>query len=142
MQPVSGRLELKQGLAGSRIIDDTYNANPASLRAGLSVLADFPGRHYLALGDMAELGDDAAQIHQQAGIEAKLQGVDKLYAVGELAKMAARGFAEGAIWFARQQEMIDALRQDLHEEVTLLIKGSRRMHMERVVEALSTGKGA
>ena len=142
MQPVSGRLELKQGLADSRIIDDTYNANPASLRAGLSVLADFPGRHYLALGDMAELGDDAAQIHQQAGIEAKLQGVDKLYAVGELAKMAARGFAEGAIWFARQEEMIDALRQDLHEDVTLLIKGSRRMHMERVVEALSTGKGA
>ncbi len=142
MQSVAGRLELKQGLAGSRIIDDTYNANPASLRAGLSVLMDFPGKHYLALGDMAELGDDAAQLHEQAGIEAKQQGVDKLFAVGEMTKMAVHGFAEGATWFAHQQEMVDVLRQELTEHDTLLIKGSRRMHMERVVEALTTGQGA
>lgn len=139
MQPVAGRLQFKTGIAGSRVIDDTYNANPASLRVGVAALMDFPGRHYLALGDMGELGEAAPQMHQQAGADAKQQGVDKLYAVGELAKHATVGFAEGAQWFAGQEEMIAALHNDLQQDVTLLVKGSRRMHMERVVEAITTG---
>ena len=141
MQSVAGRLQLKQGLAGSRIIDDTYNANPSSLRAGVSVLVDFPGKHYLALGDMGELGEDAAQLHHQAGADAKQQGVDKLYAFGELAQAASHGFASGAEWFAQQQEMIKAIQNDLDKDVTLLVKGSRRMHMERIVEAVVQGVG-
>lgn len=142
MQSVPGRLQLKPGLAGSRVIDDTYNANPSSLRAGVSVLVDFPGKHYLALGDMGELGEDAVRLHHQAGVDAKQQGVDKLYAFGELAQQASHGFADGAEWFAQQQDMIQALQNDLHENVTLLVKGSRRMHMERVVEAVTEGMGA
>jgi len=141
MPIVSARLQLKQGLSGSRVIDDTYNANPASLRAGISVLADFPGRHFLVLGDMAELGDDAESLHHHAGIDAKRQGVDRLYAVGELAQQTCKGFAEGATWFKHQQEMIAVLREELTEDVTLLIKGSRCMHMERVVEAITSGEG-
>ena len=137
MQSVSGRLQLKQGLASSLVIDDTYNANPSSLRAGISVLVDFPGKHYLALGDMGELGDDEVQLHHQAGVDAKAQGVDKLYAYGDLAQQATMGFADGAEWFKQQQEMIKALQSDLNENVTLLVKGSRRMHMERVVEAVT-----
>lgn len=142
LQMVSGRLEPKEGLAGCRIIDDTYNANPSSLRAGIAVLNDFPGQHYLVMGDMAELGDDAEQRHLQAGIEAKQQGVNRLYAIGELAQRAVQGFGEDAMWFEDQPTLIASLKEGLSEETTLLIKGSRRMHMERVVEALTTGKGA
>ncbi|MFO7604081.1 MAG: UDP-N-acetylmuramoyl-tripeptide--D-alanyl-D-alanine ligase [Gammaproteobacteria bacterium] len=138
-QAAPGRLELKSGLGGSRIIDDTYNANPASLNAGIAVLTAYPGRHYLALGDMGELGEAAPQLHYQAGVEAKRRGVERLYAVGELSQQACAGFAAGAQWFERQEEMIAALRQELQAEVTLLVKGSRRMHMERVVEAVATG---
>lgn len=137
IESVPGRQQLLTGLNGSRIINDTYNANPSSLRAGVSVLVEFPGKRYLALGDMGELGNDATQMHKEAGLDARQQGVDRLYAVGELAQHACQGFAEGAQWYEQQEELIEALQQELDQDVTLLVKGSRRMHMERVVEAVT-----
>jgi UDP-N-acetylmuramoyl-tripeptide--D-alanyl-D-alanine ligase len=136
MAPVPGRLQCKPGINGAQIIDDTYNANPASLLAALDVLAACEGERYLALGDMAELGGKADEYHQQAGRQAKNAGVHRLYAVGTRAGLAANAFGEYGRHFPGQAQLIDALRLDLHEEVTLLVKGSRSAHLERVVDAL------
>jgi UDP-N-acetylmuramoyl-tripeptide--D-alanyl-D-alanine ligase len=137
VRPVSGRLQLKSGIKGSSIIDDTYNANPYSLQAALKVLAACEGEKFLALGDMGELGGDAAELHRQAGEQARDYGVDALYAVGEFSRNAVQAFGERAHHFAEQAALIDSLRDDMHADVTLLVKGSRAMHMERVVDALS-----
>jgi UDP-N-acetylmuramoyl-tripeptide--D-alanyl-D-alanine ligase len=141
MRPVPGRLQRKVGVHGAKIIDDSYNANPASLNAALNVLAQCDGDRYLALGDMAELGAKAIEYHQQAGRRARDVGVHRLYAVGECSQHAARAFGEHGQHFSAQDEMISCLRDDLddnsHKNVTLLIKGSRSAHMENVVAALS-----
>ena len=137
MQSVAGRLQIKPGKAGSRIIDDTYNANPASLRVALDVLHHFRGRHFLALGDMGELGEDAEQLHREAGQEAKASGVDRLYTVGELAQFAANAFGHDAYSYEDHPSMISALHDELSTDVTLLVKGSRLAHMEKVVQALT-----
>lgn len=142
MHAVPGRLQAKPGVHESRIIDDTYNANPASLKAALTVLQGFKGDHFLALGDMAELGHGEEELHRQVGQDARQLGVDRLYTLGELAKHAANEFGEQAYSFDAHDSMVAALNKDLHKEATLLVKGSRRMRMERVVEALMNGKGA
>jgi len=137
MKPVSGRLQRKAGIHGAQIIDDTYNANPASLNAALDVLAQCRGDHYLALGDMAELGAKAVEYHQQAGYQARKTGVSRLYAVGEYSLYAVQAFGEHGQHFTAQDELISHLQEDLREDVTLLVKGSRSAHMENVVTALS-----
>jgi len=137
MQTVSGRLQRKAGLHDAQIIDDTYNANPASLNAALDVLAQCRGDRYLALGDMAELGAKAVEYHQQAGHQAREVGVSRLYTVGECSQHAAQAFGEHGQHFAAQDELISRLQEDLHKDVTLLVKGSRSAHMENVVAALS-----
>lgn len=141
MRPVKGRLQLKRGLNDSRVIDDTYNANPTSLQAALSVLNDFPGRRLMALGDMGELGSDTKALHTDAGNFAKQLGIDSLYAYGDLAACAAQGFGDNAHSYREKSEMINALRDTLAADVTLLVKGSRAMHMEQVVEALTVAEG-
>lgn len=141
MPLVPGRLQVKAGLHDSRIIDDTYNANPASVKAAINVLQGFDGDHFLALGDMGELGSGEEDLHRQVGQEARRQGVDRLYTIGQLAKHAATEFGEDAYSFDAHESMVAALTKDLHKEATLLVKGSRRMHMERVVEALVIEKG-
>ena len=139
MQPVPGRLQLKQGINGSRIIDDTYNANPASLAAAIKVLAGFAGKKILVLGDMGELGEDALSLHAEAGRAAKTGGIDALYTVGAMAKAAAQAFGEGAQHFADQANVIAALQPELTPSITVLLKGSRLSHMEGVVDALVQG---
>jgi len=147
MQPVCGRLELKQGNAGLRIIDDTYNANPGSVRAALEVLmaAGAGGEKVLVLGDMGELGNASQALHEQVGRQARVVGVDRIYAVGEGACITAGAFGKGARHFNDQQALITALREDYVEGMvvsaaaTLLVKGSRSMQMERVVDALTVG---
>ncbi len=141
MQAVAGRLQLKPGVHGSRVIDDTYNANPASVKAAISVLQGFAGTHLLALGDMGELGSGEEELHRQVGEAARQQGVDRLYTVGELARHAAVEFGEHAYTFDAHDAMVAALDKELDKHATLLVKGSRRMHMERVVEALTIEKG-
>ena len=95
MRPVKGRLESKRGPRDTEIIDDTYNANPVSLRAGLGVLGAKPAPRWLVLGDMAELGPGGAALHAGAGRDARRHGVERLFVTGELSREAARAFGEG-----------------------------------------------
>ena len=137
VRPAKGRLESKRGLRGAEIIDDTYNANPASLQAGLRVLGAKPAPRWLVLGDMAELGPSGADLHAQAGRRARRHGVERLLVVGELGVEAARAFGEGATHFADCAALVDRLRDEIPEGATVLVKGSRAMAMERVVEAIA-----
>ena len=136
VKPFGGRLVTKAARSQASIIDDTYNANPVSLGAGLRVLADFPGPRWLVLGDMGELGGEAQDFHYQAGELARAHGVERLYAVGELSANAVRAFGRGAQHFADQDSLIAAAVNDLRPGVAVLVKGSRMMRMERVVAAL------
>lgn len=141
MQPVAGRLHIRAGRNGARIIDDSYNANPASLAAGLAVLAAQPGTKWLVLGDMAELGPDAERLHSEVGQRARAAGAERLYCVGTLSREAAQTFGPGAHYFTTQAELIDALAAALADQhpgsITLLVKGSHSAQMERVVAALT-----
>ena len=140
LQAVKGRLQLKRAMAGVRVLDDTYNANPTSLRAALQVLAVAPGKKILVLGDMGELGAGAEGLHGEIGEEARNAGVEQLFTVGELTRFTTQRFGAGARHFATQEELIAVLRAELsatpQQVVTVLVKGSRRMQMERVVAAL------
>lgn len=131
---VAGRLQRKVALHGAILIDDTYNANPASLRAAISVLAQAGGKRILVMGDMGELGGDAATFHGEIGAEARRAGIEKLYALGTLSGNAAREFGSGAQHFERIEDLQDALEKELGANTTVLVKGSRFMKMERVVE--------
>lgn len=138
-RPAPGRLNWLIGTGGVRVIDDTYNANPTSMVAAIDVLAEVPGERWLVIGDMAELGAEAAALHAETGIHARAQGIDRLYAWGPLSAAAVDAFGAGARHFADQGALIDCLLGDLggcKVPPTLLIKGSRRMAMERVVATL------
>ena len=137
LKPVNGRLQMKKGLHNSRVIDDTYNANPTSLHAAISVLHSFSGKRFLALGDMGELGNDTDELHIEVGNYAKKSGVDSLYSFGKLAAKAAKEFGGNGFCYDKHEDMINALRDELSQDVTLLVKGSRSMHMENVVNALT-----
>ena len=147
MRPVAGRLEVKAALHGARLIDDSYNANPGSLRAGLRALADIPGERWLVLGEMAELGPDAARLHAELGEFARASGVSRLYAIGGEARHAVEAFGPGASWFANADELVAAVKPGLRPGLTVLVKGSRVNRLERVTGALApaghtTGAGS
>ncbi len=139
LQAVGGRLQARRGINDATVIDDSYNANPASMGAGISVLAECEGQRYLALGDMGELGADAAELHRQVGSEAREAGIDGLYATGTMSRGAVEAFGENGHFFEQQQQLIAALLPQMKSDVTVLVKGSRSSRMERVVEALSAG---
>jgi UDP-N-acetylmuramoyl-tripeptide--D-alanyl-D-alanine ligase len=132
---VKGRLQRKPALHGSTFIDDTYNANPDSVKAALAVLARQAGRKVLVLGDMGELGPDAAAMHAQIGVAARMAGVDRLLALGELSQQTVAAFGAGAMHFQRIQELLAELENELAADTTVLVKGSRFMQMERVVQS-------
>ena len=132
---VKGRLQKKPALHGSIFIDDTYNANPDSVKAALAVLAQQPGRRVLVLGDMGELGTDAAAMHAQIGLAARGAGIDRLLALGDLSRETVAAFGAGAMHFERIQELLAELENELTAETTVLVKGSRFMQMERVVQS-------
>lgn len=139
VRAVKGRLQVKAARNGARVIDDTYNANPASLDAALAVLADFPGRRWLVLGDMGELGGSAPDLHARAGRAARDAGVTKLFALGPLSRNALPGFGAGATHFDAPEPLLAELAPALAPDVTVLVKGSRAMAMERVVNAILPG---
>ena len=130
---VNGRLRLIKSLAGGRLIDDTYNANPASVTAAINFLSQFPGKKILVLGDMGELGDNAAHYHFEIGEVAKHSGIDLLYTCGTLSYEATKAFGSGAQHFASHLELINALTPQLTDNVNCLVKGSRSAKMEVVV---------
>ncbi|HEX8873323.1 MAG TPA: UDP-N-acetylmuramoyl-tripeptide--D-alanyl-D-alanine ligase [Nitrosospira sp.] len=133
---IKGRMQKKSGLHGAILIDDTYNANPASVSAALSVLAKAGGRKILILGDMGELGRDARVFHERIGEEARVAGIDQLFALGELSAYAAAGFGAGARHFESMEKLLPEVQGLLAADVTLLIKGSRFMKMEQVVKSV------
>ena len=138
---VAGRLQLKAGARDSWIIDDSYNANPSSVRAGLEVLRSLPGATWLVLGDMAELGEFAEDSHAHMGAYARDCGIKRLFALGPQSSRAVETFGSGAEWFADADSLTRRLQAELAPGVTVLIKGSRVNRLERVVQAL-TGGGA
>jgi UDP-N-acetylmuramoyl-tripeptide--D-alanyl-D-alanine ligase len=141
---VAGRLEAKVALGGAAIIDDTYNANPDSARAAIAVLGRAAGSRWLALGDMGEVGDHGPAFHRELGEYARAAGVDRVFATGELAAHAVAAFGPGGEHFDSIEALISALRAQLAAagaDLTLLVKGSRFMRMERVVEALTGAAG-
>jgi UDP-N-acetylmuramoyl-tripeptide--D-alanyl-D-alanine ligase len=137
---VQGRLVMRGARYGARLLDDTYNANPGSFAAALEVLAGHSGERWLVLGDMAELGADGEALHRQAGELARAFGVTRLYALGALSRAAAAAFGTRAQTFESHAELAGTLLRDLGGEapagVNILVKGSRSMRMEKVVEAL------
>lgn len=135
MQPVAGRGVQLSGKQGSRLIDDTYNANPGSVKAAIHMLTQYPGKRLLVLGDMGELGEQASELHFEVGQFAKQQGLDGLYAVGPLSKQSVIGFGEGAQHFNNKAELIESLDKQLSESLVVLIKGSRSAKMETIVAA-------
>jgi UDP-N-acetylmuramoyl-tripeptide--D-alanyl-D-alanine ligase len=140
VRAVPGRLQFKRAVGGAWLIDDSYNANPSSVRAAIEVLGSLSGRRWLVLGDMAELGEFAAEAHSTIGEFARAHGVERLYATGALAARAVDSFGAGAQWFTDVASLTAALRTALAEggaPVRLLIKGSRMNRLERVVDALA-----
>jgi len=141
MRAVAGRLQFKKALSGAWIIDDSYNANPSSMRAGIEVLAELDGRKWLVIGDMAELGDFAEVAHTEIGEFARAKGIERLFAMGGLAKLAVDSFGPGADWYPDAAELAAAVTQALAVApgVRVLIKGSRVNRLERVVDVLVQG---
>lgn len=139
---VQGRLQVKERADGLCVIDDTYNANPASLIAALDVLAGMDGERWLVLGDMAELGEDAIALHRGVAEVAQKDGVTRLYGLGELGAVAAEAFGAGGSAFSDRSQLLAELASRAGAGITVLVKGSRRMGMEHVVQALLEGSGA
>ena len=133
---IRGRLQVQPGRGGCRLIDDSYNANPGSVRAAIDVLSGCGGERVLVLGDMAELGPEAPALHADIGRVARAAGLDRLYTLGPLCREAATAFGPGAEQFDSHAALAAALEQVVHPEMTVLVKGSRSMRMERVVDAL------
>jgi UDP-N-acetylmuramoyl-tripeptide--D-alanyl-D-alanine ligase len=142
VSPVSGRLQPERTAGGAWILDDSYNANPSSVRSGIEVLAACAGRRWLVLGDMAELGAAAADAHAEIGVFAREQGIERLYATGALTALAVERFGAGGRWFPQIEALIEAVHAALEEagaDVLILVKGSRINRLERVVRALTGG---
>ncbi len=144
IKPVPGRLERKQGLNGSVIIDDSYNASPDSVRSAIAVLAGYSGKRYLVLGDMAELGPTSSRLHKDIGKYAKAQGIDGLWTVGVLSAFIQHAYKLSGDehysiqgdHFSDQDALVKDINQQLDNDVTVLVKGSRSTVMENVVNQL------
>ncbi len=133
---VDGRLQIMRGPARSRLINDSYNANPDSLEAGVKVVCALPGVAWLALGDMGELGSEAVELHREAARTARRHGIEKLFGVGELSCIASQEFGDEGYCCTGIDEMAATILAQIHEQVNLLVKGSRAAGMERLVELL------
>ena len=142
VDPVSGRIAPLQGLRGATLYDDSYNANPLSVIAAAEFLATLPGESWMVLGDMFELGDDAQRMHADVGDSIREAGVDRLFAHGEMSRHAAEQFGEQGEWFDSLDALVDEVSGQLDSDVNVLVKGSRGMRMERVVDALRADGGA
>lgn len=141
VKAVNGRLQLFTSAAGIKLINDTYNANPASLTVALEVLKQCPGEKWLALGAFGELGADSESIHSEMGREIKKAGVQRLFATGSMAENTVQAFGAGADYYAAQDDLIKSVKEQITPEQTLLVKGSRAQKMEVVVNALLSVTG-
>jgi UDP-N-acetylmuramoyl-tripeptide--D-alanyl-D-alanine ligase len=135
-RPVAGRLISHRLASGAMLIDDSYNANPGSLAAAIDTLAAGGGETWLVLGDMRELGEDAQAMHAEAGRRARSAGIRRLYTLGPHSAAASAAFGEGAMHFENHAALSQALGDELHAGVRVLVKGSRGSAMDRIVAAL------
>ncbi len=142
MLPVAGRLNQLAGLAGAVVIDDSYNASPASFRAAIDVLAKSTGTKVLIVGDMGELGAQTVQAHTELGRYAKQQGIDTLWSTGHYSALSAESFGAPAQHFQTQEALIQHAKTQMQAGVAVLVKGSRSAGMDRVVEQLKKGECA
>jgi len=133
---VPGRLCSLSGPGGALIFDDSYNANPDSVRAAIRFLAARDGQRWLVLGDMGELGVDAESLHREVGAAAREAGIDRLFCTGELSRTAVEGFGAGAQWCDSVDALATVLRADIGPDVSVLIKASRFMGLDRLVGEL------
>jgi len=140
--PVGGRLQPVRSATGAVLYDDSYNANPVSVQAAAEFLASREGRHWMVLGDMKELGGDAELLHAHTGWVIREAGVENLLATGPLASKAVESFGANGRWFATIDELVEALLGAIAPGDVVLVKGSRSMGMERVVDALISAPGA
>jgi UDP-N-acetylmuramoyl-tripeptide--D-alanyl-D-alanine ligase len=141
LEPVARRLQPRL-CRGWRLIDDSYNANPESVRAAIEVLASFPGRRWLVLGDLAELGPEAARLHRSLGEAARAAGIEYLMGVGPLSRNTVEAFGANGRHFADRAKLSAALQAELNADDLVLVKGSRSAAMDQVVDALcSEGEG-
>ncbi len=135
-QGSKGRLQSKTAFNGAKVFDDTYNANPDSMKAAVDVLAETGAETLLVLGDMGEIGSDGPERHQEIGAYAREKGIQSLYTLGEQMQLASEAFGESSKHFADVAALIATLRTDLTPTATVLVKGSRFMRMERVVDGV------
>jgi UDP-N-acetylmuramoyl-tripeptide--D-alanyl-D-alanine ligase len=136
-RPVRGRLAVTTTPAGVLVIDDSYNANPDSVRAAIDVLATRAAPRWLVLGDMGEVGDAGPAFHREIGLYARDAGIERLFAAGTLARDATDAFGSAASHFASVDALAASVAASAHAGVSVLVKGSRFMRMERVVAALT-----
>jgi UDP-N-acetylmuramoyl-tripeptide--D-alanyl-D-alanine ligase len=142
MKTVAGRLELKPAINGAYLVDDSYNANPSSLKAGLDALRSVADKRWLVLGEMKELGDASDELHAEVGRYARQAGIERLLAIGEGSRFSVEAFGRGAQWFADIDALIRDAKATLTSGVAVLIKGSRANRLERVSAALSATPAA
>lgn len=135
-----GRLQIKQSPRGLTVIDDSYNANPDSMKAGIDVLAGLPGPHCFVMGDIGELGEASPALHAEVGEHARLRGIEQLFALGEASRRAVAAFGGAGQGFDSIDELLECLDSRLASGTAVLVKGSRFMRMERVVEHLMQAK--
>jgi UDP-N-acetylmuramyl pentapeptide synthase len=131
-RPYTGRLQVKRAASGATLIDDTYNANPDSVRAAIDVLASCPSPTVLVLGDMGEVGTQGTEFHREVGAYARTRGISSLLALGPATRDAVDAFGPGGRHFEKLEELISNVNGK-----SILVKGSRFMKMERVVAALT-----
>ncbi len=136
LQPVKGRLAPVSGINNSQVLDDTYNANPDSAVAALEVLAQRKNTVFV-LGDMGELGENAIKMHENIGEKARVVGINRMYCLGDYSAKACQKFGENGKSFSEMDTLLKSLKEDMTDNMTILVKGSRTMKMERAVEALS-----
>ncbi len=135
-QAVTRRMELKNGLHKSKVIDDSYNANPVAMQYAIDLLAKQQGRKIMVIGDMLELGQQAAEQHKQLGRNAKIAGIDVLLGFGELAQLAITEFGSPGQFYTDKNELITDLSTMLHADTVVLVKGSNGMRLNEVVNAI------
>ena len=138
MQPVIGRLQPLVGKKGELVIDDTYNANPSSVKAALAVLVQCKGEPWFVMGALAEMGVDSVKKHKELGELVKSMNVVRLMTIGSDAESTSSAFGDGATFFETQQQLIEYLDQQLKGNEVVLVKGSRSQKMENIVAALVT----
>jgi UDP-N-acetylmuramoyl-tripeptide--D-alanyl-D-alanine ligase len=141
-EPVTGRMKLYSGVAGSRVIDDSYNANPGSVKAAIDAISHWHGNKVLVLGDMGELGADANQLHREIGEYARDQAIENLLTVGQLSREASKVYGKKGLHFPDQESLINYCKSIASADIVFLVKGSRSSKMEYVVSELTAMEGA